>query len=176
MCHLTGRLISMLSMPISINDMSPVHAVWTGMVMMTSSNGSIFCVTGPLCGEFTGPGEFPAQRLVTRSFDVFFDLRLNKRFSKQSWGWWFKTPPWSLWRHNVFIWLFIYRLYIHYAHPWHSTIMILIHMAWRNRFHILIDPTQRATHTIMHSAHARYVSCCAALLRADSKLGICGRR
>ena len=25
------------------------------------------------------PGEFPAQRPVTRSFDVFFDLRLNKR-------------------------------------------------------------------------------------------------
>ena len=28
-------------------------------------------------------GEFPAQRQVTRSFDVFFDLRLNKRLSKQ---------------------------------------------------------------------------------------------
>ena len=24
-------------------------------------------------------GEFPAQKLVTRSFDVFFDLRPNKR-------------------------------------------------------------------------------------------------
>ena len=44
---------------------------------MTSSNGNIFRVTGPLCGEFTGPGEFRAQRPVTRSFDVFFDLRLN---------------------------------------------------------------------------------------------------
>ena len=37
---------------------------------MTSSNGNIFRVTGPLCGEFTGPREFPAQRPVTRSFDV----------------------------------------------------------------------------------------------------------
>ena len=51
----------------------------------------------PLCGEFTGPGEFPAQWPVTRSFDVFFDLRLNKRLSKQPWGWWFQTPSWSLW-------------------------------------------------------------------------------
>ena len=42
--------------------------------MMTSSNGNIFRVTGPLCGEFTGPGEFPTQRPVTRSFDVFFDM------------------------------------------------------------------------------------------------------
>ena len=52
---------------------------------MTSSNGNIFRVTGPLCGEFTGPGEFPAQRPVTRSFDVFFELRPNKRLSKQPW-------------------------------------------------------------------------------------------
>ena len=39
--------------------------------MMTSSNGNIFHVTGHLCREFTAPGEFPAQRQVTRSFDVF---------------------------------------------------------------------------------------------------------
>ena len=32
------------------------------------------------------PGEFSAQRPVTQSFDVFFDLRLNKRLSKQPWG------------------------------------------------------------------------------------------
>ena len=31
-------------------------------------------------------GEFPIQRPVTRSFDVFFDMRSNKRLSKQSWG------------------------------------------------------------------------------------------
>ena len=68
-------------------------------IMMTSSNGNIFRVTGPLCGEFTGPGEFPTQRPVTRSFDVYFDLRLNKRLSKQPWGWWFETLSWSLWRH-----------------------------------------------------------------------------
>ena len=59
--------------------------------MMTSSNRNIFRVTGHLCGEFTGPGEIPAQRPVTRSFDVFFDLHLNKRFSKQSSAWWFET-------------------------------------------------------------------------------------
>ena len=31
-------------------------------------------------------GEFPSQRPVTQSFDIFFDLRLDKRLSKQSWG------------------------------------------------------------------------------------------
>ena len=57
--------------------------------MMTSSNGTIFRDTGHLCGEFTG--EFPAQKPVTRSFDVFFDLRLNKRLIIQLWDWWFET-------------------------------------------------------------------------------------
>ena len=55
--------------------------------------------------------EFPAKRPVTRSFDVFFDLRLNKRLSKQSWGWWFETPSWSLLRHcngtTLLIWLIL---------------------------------------------------------------------
>ena len=40
-----------------------------------------------LCAENSPvTGEFLAQRPVTRSFDVFFDLRLKKRLSKQSWG------------------------------------------------------------------------------------------
>ena len=62
-----------------------------------------FRVTGHLCGEFTGsrwiPGEFPTQRPVTWSFDVFFDLRPSKRLSKQWWGWWFETQSCPLWRH-----------------------------------------------------------------------------
>ena len=38
-----------------------------------------------LCaGNSPVTGEFPAHGPVTRSFDVFFDLRLNKRLSKQS--------------------------------------------------------------------------------------------
>ena len=45
-------------------------------------------------------GEFPAQRPVTRSFDVFFDLSLKEWLSKQSWGWWFETPSCPLWRHS----------------------------------------------------------------------------
>ena len=51
-------------------------------------------------------GEFPSQRPVTRSFDVLFHLCLNKRLSKQSWGWWFETPSRPLWRHwNIsFVW------------------------------------------------------------------------
>ena len=77
-------------------------------IMMTSSNGNIFRVTGSLCGEFTGTGEFPAQRPVTRSLDVFFDVGLNKWLSKQPWGWRFETPSWSLWRHRNSNYIFIF--------------------------------------------------------------------
>ena len=49
-------------------------------------------------------GEFPTQRPVTRSFDVFSDLHLNKWLSKQSWGWWFETLSCPLWRHYNGTW------------------------------------------------------------------------
>ena len=51
-------------------------------------------------GIHQSPDEFPAQRPVTRSFDVFFDMRLNKRLSKQSWGLWFETLSRPSWRHR----------------------------------------------------------------------------
>ena len=58
-----------------------------------SQRANIFRITDPLWEEFTG------HRRVTRSFDVFFDLRLNKRLSKQSRRRWFQTQSRSLWRH-----------------------------------------------------------------------------
>ena len=42
-------------------------------------------------------GEFPAQRPITRSFEVFFDQ--YKQLSKQSWGRWFEALSCPLWRH-----------------------------------------------------------------------------
>ena len=60
-------------------------------------------------GSSPASGVFPAQRPVTRSFDVFFDLCLNKRLRKQSWGWWFETLSRPLWRHcNVLKFLYIH--------------------------------------------------------------------
>ena len=60
-----------------------------------------FSVLLAICeGNSPVPGEFPSQRPVTRSFDVFFALRLNKRLNKQSWGWWFETLSSPLWRHS----------------------------------------------------------------------------
>ena len=55
--------------------------------------------------------EFPSQGPVTRSFDVFFDLGLNKPLSKQSRRWWFETLSCSLWRHcNVAFCRLVHRM------------------------------------------------------------------
>ena len=54
----------------------------------------------PICaGNSSVPGEFPAERPVTQSFDALFDLCLCKQLSKQWWGWWFETLSLPLWRH-----------------------------------------------------------------------------
>ena len=52
----------------------------------------IFSALLVLCaGNSPVTGEFPSQRPATRSFDVFFDLRLNKRLSTQSKCRWFES-------------------------------------------------------------------------------------
>ena len=88
-------------------------------VYETSRHDNNFCITGPLCeepwwchqmytlsallaicaGNSPVTGEFLSQRPMTRSFDVFFDLRLNKLLSKQWWGRWLETPSRPLWCH-----------------------------------------------------------------------------
>ena len=63
---------------------------WWRREMETFSALLAICV-----GNSPVTDEFPTQRPVTRSFDVFVDPHLCKRLSKQSRGWWFET----LWRH-----------------------------------------------------------------------------
>ena len=60
----------------------------------------IFSTLLTLCAGYSPvTTESSSQRPVTWNFDVFFDLRLDKRLSKQSWGWWLDTTLRSLWRH-----------------------------------------------------------------------------
>ena len=76
-----------------------------------------FSVLVALCaGNSPVTSEYPAQRPAPRSFEVVFDLRLNKRLSKQSWGWWFETPSCSLWRHCNEIWKHEWLYHLHC--PW----------------------------------------------------------
>ena len=82
--------------------------IWSSMVHI-HTNGNItwwrnqietFPVLLALCeGNSPVTGEFPSQRPVVQSFDVFFDLRLNKELSKQSRQRWLENPSRPLWRH-----------------------------------------------------------------------------
>ena len=95
--NMEGVSTTYLIMIFFIND----SISWWRHQMETFSALLAFCA-----GNSPVPGEFPAQRPVTRSFDIFFDLRPNKQLSKQLWGWWIETPSCSLWRHcNVYFWL-----------------------------------------------------------------------
>ena len=75
-------------------------------------------------GNSPVPGEFPTQRPVAQSFDVFFDLRLNKRLSKQWRGWWFETQSCPLWRHRNADRDKLYRQYVHSSHGWCSSLAV----------------------------------------------------
>ena len=84
------HIMSQLS---KLTDMEITHLSWWRHQMETFSALLAICA-----GNSPVSGEFPTQRPVTRSFDIFFDLRLNKRLSKQSWSWWFETLACPLWR------------------------------------------------------------------------------
>ena len=71
---------------------------WLHQMETFSALLTIFSGNSPVTSEF------PAQRQVTRSFDAFFDLRLNKRLSEQLWGWWFERPSRPSWRHCNTLW------------------------------------------------------------------------
>ena len=75
-------------------------ALWTRIFAWWRHQMKTFSALLAFCaGNSPVTGEFPTQRPVSRSFDVVFDLNLNKRLSKQSWGWEFETLSHSLWRH-----------------------------------------------------------------------------
>ena len=75
------------------------HGQWGDKCAWWRHQMETFSALLAICaGNSPVTGEFPTQRPVTRSFDVFFDLRLNKRLRNQSWGWWFETLSRPLWR------------------------------------------------------------------------------
>ena len=93
---------------------------WWRHQMETFSALLAICV-----GNSPVTGEFPTQRPVTRSFDGFFDLCMNKRWSKQWWGWWFKTPSRPLWRHcnDYEIWSTLKRIHSSFTHVGHFYVL-----------------------------------------------------
>ena len=89
--HLSSEVIQL----ISVTDPTKRWLkAWWRHQMEKFSTLLALCVGNP-----SVTGEFPSQMPVTRGFDVFFDLRLKRRFSKQSRRRWFEKPSRPLWRH-----------------------------------------------------------------------------
>ena len=91
---------------------TPVHYQWSYHSLVLSHwswchhQMETFSALLALCaGNSLVTSVFPSQRPVMWSFDIFFDLHLNKRLSKQSWGWWFEMPSRSLWHHCNYIYI-----------------------------------------------------------------------
>ena len=112
-CLLWPKLLSESILPKSLTFIcnSIIRHQWTSIPSYINTHACVDHIRHVFCSMISWwrhqmetfsvwlAGEFPAQRPVTRSFDVFFDLRLNKRLSKQSWGWRFETLSRPLWRY-----------------------------------------------------------------------------
>ena len=91
------KMVAILSQPQYVKTRS--SRVYTSLPWWRHQMETFSALLAICAGNSPVPGEFPSQRPVTQSFDVFFDLRPNKRLSKQWGGWWFETPSSPLWRH-----------------------------------------------------------------------------
>ena len=108
--------------PTQLLVMSPSAYLPHFVFMMTSSNGNISMLLALCAGNSQVPIEFPSQRPVTESFDVFFDLHLNKRLSKQSRRRWFEMPLHSLWCHcNVLFRAHVHAFLLHNQVIWQAS-------------------------------------------------------
>ena len=91
--QITGKLFNSLSMLTTKKNIQTLYYCplsWRHHQMETFSTLLALCA-----GTSSVTCEFHTQRPVMLSFDVFLDLRLNKH----SWGWWFETSSGSLWHH-----------------------------------------------------------------------------
>ena len=75
-CHFIGTNIDS-GLPMGDGRVMPgiyyhMDPAWLSLTMMTSSNGSIFHVTGPLCGEFTGYRVIPSTKASNPELWCFF--------------------------------------------------------------------------------------------------------
>ena len=94
----------------SVSNHQPHDCLLNRLFRRSSEKTSKLRVTGLCAGNSPGTGEFSAQMASNaenvsiwwrhHGRGISINLRLNKRLSKQSWGWWFETPSRSLWRHS----------------------------------------------------------------------------
>ena len=112
--------------------------------METFSSLLALCV-----GNSPVTGGFPSRRPVTRSFDVFFDLRLNKRLSKQSRRRRYETLSCSLWRHCNASILSVFRPS---TLPYFSLPFLICFL-----FTLSLPPIRLAIHEFTHPSYISFI-------------------
>ena len=99
--NLSDKLLFRLIPCVVRSSFSTIDKSWVCCVAWWRHQMETFSALLAICvGNSPVTDEFPAQRPLAQSFDVFYDLRLNRRLSKPSWGWWFETPSRSLLRYR----------------------------------------------------------------------------
>ena len=87
-CHLLQAFMFSHKLMLTLVFSHPLlNKPWWHHQMEICAASLAFCV-----GNSPVTGEFPSQRPVMRSFDIFFDLHLNKALCTQSRHRWFETP------------------------------------------------------------------------------------
>ena len=151
--HLSNSItltLSTLTLPCYIDAV----VTWWRHQMETFSASLALCA-----GNSPITGEFPSQMPVTRSFDVFFVLRSNKRMSKHAWGWWFETPSRSLWRHcNESLWLIIVFVCCKFKHRF-SFALLHIYRIVRDKVFTVVQLTKVSTETHSIFDRVRSIEC-----------------
>ena len=101
-CH-SGPVWHVSRTSVALNQVGPTIASWEGLVFRITGRyvgitwwrhqlvKKNFASLAVCEGNPSVTDGFLSQRPATRIFDFFFDLRLNKRLSKQSRRRWFKT-------------------------------------------------------------------------------------
>ena len=77
------------------HTLRPLATPWWRHQMEVFSALLVICA-----GKFTGSRWISRTKASDVELWCFFDLRPNKRLSKQSWSWWFETPSCPFWRHS----------------------------------------------------------------------------
>ena len=85
---------------LSLQDINKTNIRWCHIAWWRHQMEKFSALLAICAGNSPDNGELLAQRPVTRSFIVFFDLHLFKRLNKQLKGWWFERPSHPLWRHR----------------------------------------------------------------------------
>ena len=133
------------------------YVYWGCLTFRSWSRHGNISVLLALCeGNPPVTGGFPSERPVTRRFDDFFDLRLNKRLSRQPKHRWFETQSHSLWRISASLALWDRTALRKASNTW-SVFMFCLHHACHTQLPSTKDLSSNITYHCYFALHYIYI-------------------